>query len=699
MMKRKMGILLSLMLMTLCAFAFADVEINEMTFPDVNFRTIVEDFDADSNRCLSDEEISAVTDIDCKDKSISNLEGIGYFSFLSSLDCCDNDLSSLDMSGNPKLFDLKCDRNKLTNLDVSKNANLQGLFCSDNQLTSLDVSQNLRLRRFFCQLNRLTTLNVTQNTDLAWLQCYGNLLTELDLGTHTGLKFFRCQDNQLSQINVSMISEINSLVKESDPADHGSYLDWIDRASLAEINREFTVDRNVRIITDESEIWYGNIGIKISEATFPDENFRSLVSSFDKNNNGYLSDEEIAAVKEIDCKEKEISTLQGLDNFTALEKLDCSFNNLSYLNTGANTALEKLDCSWNQLYALDISKNTSLKILHCTENELASLDVSENISLASIGCAYNMLTALDVSNNVALEGLSCNHNELTSLDVSNNKLLLALVCAENQLKELILGNHPDMLQLSCQINSLTSLDISKCPAIESLDCYSNQLTQLDVSKVPKLKIAVEGNEPKEESGTYCWGEDVDNDGWYEWYLRADKSVKVITGKKIDISKAKVTSIKAQIYTGKTIKPAVTIKYDGKKLTKGTDYTVSYKNNKKIGTATVIITGKGNYTGKKTVKFDIIPKSVKLSSLTAGKKQLTVKWTKGSNITGYEIQYCLKKDFKKAKTAAITKATTIKTVLKKLTAKKTYYVRIRTYKTVNGKKYYSAWSAIKSKKIK
>ena len=96
---------------------------------------------------------------------------------------------------------------------------------------------------------------------------------------------------------------------------------------------------------------------------------------------------------------------------------------------------------------------------------------------------------------------------------------------------------------------------------------------------------------------------------------------------------------------------------------------------------------------------IIPKGVKLSSLTAGKKELTVKWAKGSGITGYEIQYSLKKDFKDAKTETVKKAAATKTVLKELTSKKTYYVRIRTYKTANGKKYYSAWSAVKSKKTK
>ncbi len=191
---------------------------------------------------------------------------------------------------------------------------------------------------------------------------------------------------------------------------------------------------------------------------------------------------------------------------------------------------------------------------------------------------------------------------------------------------------------------------------------------------------------------YCWIEDPEGNV-------SNAILYTVKGATVDISKAKVTAIKAQVYTGKAIKPSVIVKYNGKKLVKGTDYTVAYKNNKKIGSATVTITGKDDYTGKKTVKFDIIPKGVKISVLMPGKKELTVIWAKGSGITGYEIEYSLKKIFKNAKTVTIKKAATTKTVLKKLQAKKTYYVRIRTYKTVNGKKYYSVWSAAKSKKVK
>ena len=169
-------------------------------------------------------------------------------------------------------------------------------------------------------------------------------------------------------------------------------------------------------------------------------------------------------------------------------------------------------------------------------------------------------------------------------------------------------------------------------------------------------------------------------------------------KLISIKSCKITGIGDAVYTGKVIQPAPVVKYKGKKLVKGTDYTVKYANNKAVGTATVTITGVGKYGESVSKTFNINPKDVALAGLTAGKQQLTVKWKKGKSITGYEVQYDLNKSFTGAKTVAVKKTAT-KTVLKKLTTGKKYYVRIRAYKTVKGKKYYSAWSKAKSAKVK
>ena len=168
----------------------------------------------------------------------------------------------------------------------------------------------------------------------------------------------------------------------------------------------------------------------------------------------------------------------------------------------------------------------------------------------------------------------------------------------------------------------------------------------------------------------------------------------IKGLKFKLAKSTFTC------TGKELKPAVSVSG----LKANTDFTVSYKNNKTPGAATVTITGKGNYTGTATLSFTITPKGTSISKVKAGKKSFVASWkAQKSNTDGYEIRYSLKKNMFGAKTVKISKNKTTSTTVKKLKSKKTYYVQVRTYKKgkVNNKNkvFYSEWSKAKTVKAK
>ena len=164
-------------------------------------------------------------------------------------------------------------------------------------------------------------------------------------------------------------------------------------------------------------------------------------------------------------------------------------------------------------------------------------------------------------------------------------------------------------------------------------------------------------------------------------------------------KLKATSL---TYNGKVRTPKVIVKdRTGKTLVKNTDYTVSYaKGRKYVGKYAVKITFKGKYSGTKTLYFTIKPKATSISSLKAGSKKFTVKWKKqATQTTGYQVQYSTSSKFSKAKTVTVGKNTTVSKKISKLSGKKKYYVRVRTYKTVkiNGKsiRIYSGWSKAKT----
>ncbi len=179
------------------------------------------------------------------------------------------------------------------------------------------------------------------------------------------------------------------------------------------------------------------------------------------------------------------------------------------------------------------------------------------------------------------------------------------------------------------------------------------------------------------------------------YYGAWSDVKSIKTANNDITKATVSDISTKAFTGKAITQNVTVKVGNTVLKNGTDYTVSYSNNKKVGKATVKITGKGKYGGVITKTFKINPAKQQIQKLTAKSKAFFVDWAQKGSATGYEIQYATNSKFTGAKKATITNNKTDKTTVSKLSANKKYYVRVRSYTTVGGTKYYGAWSAVKN----
>ena len=170
---------------------------------------------------------------------------------------------------------------------------------------------------------------------------------------------------------------------------------------------------------------------------------------------------------------------------------------------------------------------------------------------------------------------------------------------------------------------------------------------------------------------------------------------------MSISPASVSlSVKSYVYDGLAKKPDVTVKLGSMMLKKGTDYTVSYSSNKNVGDGKVTVIGKGTYNGIVIKTFTIKPKGTSLSKLTSKSKGFKIKWKKQEvQTSGYQIQYATKSSFSNKRTKTITSRTKTTITLKNLKAKKKYYVRIRTYKMVSGKKLYSAWSGVKKVKTR
>ncbi|GHU90210.1 hypothetical protein FACS1894202_09640 [Clostridia bacterium] len=524
-------------------------------FTDANFLAEVRTKVGKPTGSILYSDVSGITEISIMNKQISSLNGIEYFTALTYLECVENQLITLDVSKNTALTYLGCANNQLTTLDLSPNTALIYLFCSFNPLTTLDVSKNTALEYlscsftplttldvskntaltvFYCAENQLATLDVSKNTALTFLQCDSNQLTTLDISKNTALDILRCENNQLTTLDVSKNIALGGL------SCYNNQLTTLDISknnalTLLEVHNNYLPSKTAIIGLNESKLTGGftyepqrtgtpPVPDTDITAAFTDPNFLAEVRKLVNKPTAPILYNDVSGITKLIVNNKQISSLNGIEYFTALKQLECyanqlttldlsqntaltnltcDANQLTTLNVSKNTALQSLGCSNNQLTTLDVSKNTALIVLHCQDNQLTTLDVSKNTALTNLECGYNKLTTLDVSKNTALEWLYCNNNRLTTLDVSKNTALTTLACHRNQLTTLDVSKNTALIDLRCWnnqlttlelskntalrwlyggYNQLTTLDVSKNTALQDLDCSSNQLTTLDISK-------------------------------------------------------------------------------------------------------------------------------------------------------------------------------------------------------------------------
>ena len=224
--------------------------------------------------------------------------------------------------------------------------------------------------------------------------------------------------------------------------------------------------------------------------------------------------------------------------------------------------------------------------------------------------------------------------------------------------------------------------------------------------------AYNGNPSIENAFVICRDEQPDDSKNSDDHQKTDDSKKTPDSQNPcttnNLKKQKITKIsstyKKSVGQSFTLKPKakgkITYKTGNKKVA-----TVNSKGKvtvKGTGKATITVTAKATSTYSKCVKKITVygvPKKPEMKKLTAGKKKFTVQWKKDKKADGYQVQYSTDKKFKKnVKSVNVSKKST-KATVKKLKKRKTYRVRVRSYKKINGKKYYSGWGKVKSVKVK
>ena len=338
-------ILASMVMSIMTLTVTADVKINEITFPDSNFRDWVLSQEYGADGVLTNEEVETIDSLNISRLEIHDLKGIEYFTALKVLNCMTNKLTSLDLSKNTALEKLECNGNRLTTINLLENKELRFLNCGGvsygNQLTSLDVSNCTELDTLACAGNPLKTLDVSKNTKLICLECYSNQLTSLDLSKNSALRRLHCNNNQLTTLDVSNNSALNLLVCSDNQL---TTLDVTKNPALS-----------------------------------------SLTCMNNKLTTLYVSDNK--SLEWLFCFNNQLTSLD-VSGCSALKSLGCNNNQLTTLNLSGCSALEQFNCCNNQLTTLDLSENTALIMLYCLQNQIKGIGMDalvESLPIVSEG--------------------------------------------------------------------------------------------------------------------------------------------------------------------------------------------------------------------------------------------------------------------------------------------------------------------------
>ncbi len=472
----------SLLIIAFLFFTYLSAQSNFTLIPDRNFEQALIDAgvdpDIDIDGIVFTRNIESIKELNIANKDIKNLTGIEGFRDLEKLNCSQNkDLTTIDISNNSKLIELKCTSNSLNNLDLSSNSDLMLVFADANNLTSIDLSKNTKLEHLSLFRNSLESLDLSNNSKLKIVSSSFNNLTSIDLSKNIELQRLTINNNDLEFIDLSNNMQLDFLLISNNvlaalDLSQNTLLETAlcnnnkltelnltnrTRTSNSLINLDVTGNPDLScIIVSQSlidapffplSLWkkddaaFYNTDCRIT--SIPDRFFeRSLIDkNIDKDQtiNGRVFTTNIETIKELDITARSIEDLTGIEDFKELEKLSCTgARRLEKFNFSNNLELKVLNIGETGIDNLDISKNVKLESLTAFRNNLVFLDVSNNTLLTTLRINNNFLSSLDISKNGVLEELNCHSNELTILNLKDDTPFF------NALQSMNATNNPDL---------------------------------------------------------------------------------------------------------------------------------------------------------------------------------------------------------------------------------------------------------------
>lgn len=417
--------------------------------------------------------LTALIDVDCSNNQLTllNLDGLNG---LLSISCKSNNLSNLLFNSCESIVSIDCSENFLTNLSLVDLYNLQDLNCKNNELNSINLFGLINLYSLDCSQNQLTNLILSGLGKLSSLDCSNNLLSSIDIRELAFLSVIKSDNNQLetifinnglqqdfSQSNIGNTLTIQSICADASEVSFLQGFNCPIETNCSLLNSNFYLSNSFKMKLLEADV---------SNSIAKDSSGNSI--KVDTNNDGVIQEIEVLPIYKLDVNGALINDLTGINRFVNLTELNCSNNNLQYLNIEGLGNLTVLDCSFNLLNNINLSSLINLTDLSINNNLLGSLQLNTLINLQTLNCSNNSLSSINVSNLTNLETFLCSNNQIELLNLNNLAALTILDCSSNLLTLLNLVNSVLLDQINCSNNVLNSLYI-KNGSNESVLDFSN----------------------------------------------------------------------------------------------------------------------------------------------------------------------------------------------------------------------------------
>lgn len=415
--------------------------------------------DANNDGEISYWEGQTITELVIIDMGITSLVGIESFQNLRRLICSYNQITTpLNFYNMYSLETLDCNNNLIPSIDVTGLTNLKSIYATHNQITSLDVSTVNSLETLACSNNPIASL--TLNTSLKGLSCSDTNITHLDITGFPNLQSVLAHSNpMLTTANASGVTTLTHFSAYNCPA-----LEWLDVSNTQIPSLNLNGDASL------SHLDVDNCTL-ITHLWIPDAQLTTLDVS------GLIS------LQELKCQNNSIITLD-ISGCVALKTAWIHNNKIENLNFSDSPLLETALTAGNRFPFLDLSNRPLLTTFNCGNNpNLHTLSIENCTGLTNIGCDYSpMLTSFNIQGCINATNLGAQHTGLTSLNASDLPLLTNVNISYNsQLTSIDLTNTTNIVYLQLRQSNFSELDISTLTALTYLDCQGNSLTTLDAS--------------------------------------------------------------------------------------------------------------------------------------------------------------------------------------------------------------------------